>query len=306
MNITKFLLTSTIAVSMSLGAFAQEFQTYPGGLEYQIIKKGTGTYIGKPGDIGQMHIIFMIGDSTILNSRVMNNNIPFDQPLMEPATENDVFVGINKMVDGEVSTFRIKADDFFKNNGQDMPSWVNHTDYASWNVEMVKVQNKEEVESMAKKKAEEQDKTDEAIILKVLKDKKIAVKAIPKNGITKANPKVAYKDNSGIYYIVTHIGNGVKAEPGKMASMNYTGSLLDGTVFDSNIDPAFNHVQPIEFKVDGKQMIKGWDRMAVLMNVGQKVQVFIPSSQAYGPQARQPHIKENSILKFDMELLEIK
>ena len=75
MKIKKAIITGALLAGLSISSYAQEFQKYPGGLEYKIIEKGTGTYEGKPGDIGEMHITFMLGDSTILDSRKMNNNI---------------------------------------------------------------------------------------------------------------------------------------------------------------------------------------------------------------------------------------
>lgn len=87
--------------------------------------------------------------------------------------------------------------------------------------------------------------------------------------------------------------------------MNYTGRLTDGTVFDSNVDPKFNHVQPFEFKLGAGQVIAGWDEGLVGMKVGEKKTLTISPDKAYGPNAV-GIIPANSTLVFDVELVGIK
>ncbi len=305
MKFRHLIFGSALVLASITVANAQNFQKYPSGLEYHFSNKGDGTYQGKTGDIATMHLVFTMGDSTMIDSRKMNNGLPFDQPINNPMYEGDVFEGISQMKKGDKAKFRILAKDFFERNKQPMPEWIKPTDYAAWTIEMVDVKSKEQADLDAANKAAAQLGIDEKIILEHLKSKGIQVAALPKTGNVTPNPKVAYKDEaSGLYYIVLKKGKGAKGENGKKASVNYTGSLLDGTVFDSNVDPQFNHVQPIEFTVGTGQMIKGWDKMVPLMNSGDKVIAILPSPLAYGPQARPPHIPANGILQFEMELLD--
>ncbi|MBX9449345.1 MAG: FKBP-type peptidyl-prolyl cis-trans isomerase [Taibaiella sp.] len=100
-------------------------------------------------------------------------------------------------------------------------------------------------------------------------------------------------------------GTGPNPKAGQKVSVNYTGKLMDGKVFDSNIDPKFNHVTPFEFKVGNGKVIKGWDAGFLSMQKGQKATLYIPSSLAYGKNSPTPAIPANSILVFDVELLDI-
>lgn len=305
MKFSNLIFGAALVLASATMANGQTFQKYPSGLEYHFSNKGTGTYQGKTGDIATMHLVFKMGDSTMIDSRKMNNGMPFDQPINDPMYEGDVFEGIAKMKKGDKAEFRILAKDFFERNKQPMPEWISATDHASWKIEMVDLKSKEQAEQDAAKKASEQSGIDDKIILEHLKAKGISVAALPKSGKITPDPKVAYKDEaSGLYYIVLKNGKGLKGENGKKVSVNYTGSLLDGTVFDSNVDSQFNHVQPIEFTVGTGQMIKGWDKMVPLMQTGDKVIAILPSPLAYGPQARPPHIPANGILQFEMELLD--
>ncbi|MBL7704376.1 MAG: FKBP-type peptidyl-prolyl cis-trans isomerase [Taibaiella sp.] len=306
MKFSHLILSAAVMLSGSATVNAQEFQKYPSGLEYKTITKGSGTYEAQPGDVASLHISFAVSDSTLIDSRKMNNNMPIEQPLNKPNFEGDVFEGILKMKKGEHTEFRLAAKELFARTNQQMPEWIKPGAFAVWHVEMVDVKNKEQMEKEAAEKTAKQMSIDDGLILSHLKSKGITVKALPKNGIVKANPKVAYKDASGLYYIVTKVGTGAAAADDKFVSVNYTGSLLDGKVFDSNVDPKFNHVQPIDFTVGKGQMIKGWDKMLPKMKTGDKVIAILPSALAYGPQARPPHIPANGILQFEMELLSVK
>lgn len=88
--------------------------------------------------------------------------------------------------------------------------------------------------------------------------------------------------------------------------MNYTGRLTDGTVFDSNIDPKFNHVAPFEFTLGAGQVIKGWDEGLVGMKIGEKKTLTIPSDKGYGERGVPGVIPPGATLVFDVELVGIK
>ena len=94
------------------------------------------------------------------------------------------------------------------------------------------------------------------------------------------------------------------AKAGDTVSMNYTGRLADGTVFDSNVDPSFGHVEPFVFTLGAGRVIAGWDEGIVGMKVGDKKTLVVPPEKAYGPNDYGP-IPGNSTLTFEVELLAI-
>lgn len=106
---------------------------------------------------------------------------------------------------------------------------------------------------------------------------------------------------SGLKYIVIEKGDGPKAELQKNVEVHYTGSLLDGKVFDSSID----RNQPIEFILGAGQVIKGWDEGIALMNVGDKLRLIIPPDLGYGEKGAGDVIPPNATLIFDVELISI-
>lgn len=100
-------------------------------------------------------------------------------------------------------------------------------------------------------------------------------------------------------------GEGDMAKSGDTVAVNYTGTLLDGTVFDSNIDEKFGHIEPLVFTIGSGQVIRGWDIGIEGMMVGEKRMLEIESDYAYGPNQYGP-IPPNATLVFEVELLEIR
>ncbi len=97
------------------------------------------------------------------------------------------------------------------------------------------------------------------------------------------------------------VGKGSEAVSGKTVTVHYTGTLKDGTKFDSSLD----RKEPFTFSLGAGQVIKGWDQGIVGMKVGGKRKLTIPAELAYGPNAV-GSIPANSTLVFDVELLEVK
>ncbi|MFA6301361.1 MAG: FKBP-type peptidyl-prolyl cis-trans isomerase [Candidatus Paceibacterota bacterium] len=98
---------------------------------------------------------------------------------------------------------------------------------------------------------------------------------------------------------------GEVAKVGDNVVMNYTGRLEDGTVFDSNVDPKFKHVEPFVFILGAGQVIAGWDKGIVGMKVGEKKTLTIPPEVGYGATGAGGVIPPNATLIFDVELVGI-
>mgnify|MGYP006142944793 CR=1 FL=1 len=87
---------------------------------------------------------------------------------------------------------------------------------------------------------------------------------------------------SGIKITFTKYNYGPLCLKGSKASTNYTGQLLNGTVFDSNVIAKFGHVQPFDFTVGAGQVIPCWDKAVADMSPGDKAIVYCPAATAYG------------------------
>ena len=105
---------------------------------------------------------------------------------------------------------------------------------------------------------------------------------------------------SGLQYKVLKEGNGAQPKKTDTVTVNYRGTLINGTEFDSS----YKRGQPATFPVNG--VIPGWTEALQLMKVGSKYQLVVPSNLAYGERSVGPDIGANSTLIFDVELLDAK
>ncbi|CVK16604.1 MAG: FKBP-type peptidyl-prolyl cis-trans isomerase [Apibacter sp.] len=113
--------------------------------------------------------------------------------------------------------------------------------------------------------------------------------------------KGVFTTASGLQYEVLEKSKSTeKPNPDDMVKVKYTGKLLDGKIFDST--DKNNSGNPIEFQLN--RVIKGWTEGVALMNKGSKYRFFIPSDLAYGENGAGMDIGPNSVLIFDIELVD--
>lgn len=106
---------------------------------------------------------------------------------------------------------------------------------------------------------------------------------------------------SGLQYTDLVEGTGAMPKPGQRVTVHYTGTLEDGTQFDSSRDRG----RPFTFQIGVGQVIKGWDEGVGTMRVGGRRQLVIPPELGYGSRGAGGVIPANATLLFDVELLRI-
>jgi len=294
---------------LALVAFASckpEFEKGRDGLEYRIISKGKGESI-QPGEYLQFHIaqFYNTGrkDSLLTDSR---EGMPvFEQ--LDSATIPPVYYDvISQLRIGDSVIMRILSDTMFKDQPDMMPPFMKK---GRWLTTTIKVLNivKTEAEKDSMRQAatiallEKQAKEDAA---QVEKDDDILKQYFAKNKIT------PQKSPRGMYVEMLEPGTGALLDTSVIAKVNYTGRLLDGKVFDSNTDPAFNHPEPFFVNLTdntmlGNSVITGWSEGLQMLKKGSKAKFYIPSGLAYGRRGAGRDIPPHSILVFDIEVLDV-
>lgn len=243
------------------------------------------------GAVSKINITVKVGDSVVFDSKKMNGGKPVQQPIAPSRALADLMAGFMEMSEGDIATFRAPADSMFPNAAQ-RPPFVKAGAMMTWDVEMVELKTLSDMESETKERMANQSKDIEKYI--------------------KENNVDATKTASGMYIAVSREGKGPKPKPGQIAVMKYTGYLLDGSVFDSNVDPKFQHPTPFEFPVGQGRVIKGWDEGIAALSKGAIAKFIIPSDLAYGGQVTPPRdvspkgIPAHSPLVFDVEVLDFK
>ena len=260
------------------------------GLMYKIVKDAPGTQKAALGDFMEFHISTRMGDSVLFDSRKMNNNMPVPYQVAKPAFGGDLSEGLMMLTTGDSAVFLVSVDSVLKMGGQALP-WMKagEDQKLQYEIAVTKVQTAAQQQAEKKAMAGKQVEIDE----KLLQD------------YFKANNLKPMKTPAGLYYTITEKGKGVMPKTGDKVTMNYTGTTMDGKIFDSNVDPAFSHVQPFTFGLGQGQVIKGWDEGIALMPVGTKGVLYIPSTMAYGERSPSAAIPPNAVLIFDVEVVSI-
>jgi FKBP-type peptidyl-prolyl cis-trans isomerase len=281
------------------------FKKTESGLEYQLYSKNKdggyatkeapkdSTKLNKTGQIIRMHMKYTTGkDSVLMDS--YSKGMPFYIPVTKPSFKGGLEEAFAMVTPGDSGVFKVSADSLFtKTFKQPLPPFIEKGSFLTFYVRTDKAMSEQEAmmdqqtEMMAY--MEKQKKTDEAVIQKYIKEKGLK----------------AQKTNSGLYYVITQPGTGTTPAPGNMVSVGYTGTTLDGKEFDSSYKNPQSQGKPIEFPIGQGAVIPGWDEGIALLNKGSKATLIIPSTLAYGPQ-EQAKIPANSVLRFDVELVDIK
>lgn len=141
-----------------------------------------------------------------------------------------------------------------------------------------------------------QQKLQEFMMKKVNVQKEEGRKFLEEN---KKQPGIVSLPN-GIQYKIIHQGSGVKPALEDTIKVHYKGTTIDGNVFDDS----YSRGEPIEFPLGN--LIEGWKQTLVLMPVGSKWQIFLPSDFGYGDRGAGANIPGGAALIFELELLDVK
>lgn len=152
-----------------------------------------------------------------------------------------------------------------------------------------------------------------AAATKAVEKKAAGTKAAGKEAVTKAKGtekptgKLAERwvtTKTGLKYLDEKVGAGEVAAAGNSVQVNYTGWLDDGGKKGKQFDSSVGK-QPLTFKINNNEVIKGWDEGVTGMKVGGKRTLIVPSDLGYGAQGYPGAIPPNSTLIFDVELLKV-
>ena len=298
-KINSILLSAGMLVaSVGVMSCQKRTETTSDGIEYTFIKEGEQ----KPaaGEYVVYHFTAKTAnDSTFISS--------YDQPTpayilhSEPAEGiagiDEVFSNLKK---GDSVVVKAAAEKVF---GPNLPPFLALGQDVTINIGVVEILKEEVFQDYFNDlfEASQKKQTD--------KDIQIIEDYIAENNLN------ATKTESGLFYVIEEEGDGPEVEEGSTVGVNYTGYVLDGTVFDTSLEEVAKAnnkfmegrpYEPIEFQVGMGRVIPGWDEGLQHLRKGSKAKLLIPSTLAYGSQQVSPEIKANSVLIFDVEVTDVK
>ncbi|GAB4028281.1 FKBP-type peptidyl-prolyl cis-trans isomerase [Spirosoma koreense] len=264
-------------------------QVTDNGLKYKIHEQGEGTRKGKVGDILTLHLTLMNSKDSVLRD-THKEGAPFQMLLQVPPFKGSYEEGLTMLGKGDSATFYVSADSLFTRAMQPFPPGVQKGTDIGIAVKILNIQTEDEY-----KKAQAADATKQKGI-----DEKVIADYVAKNGLA---GKVQ-KTESGVNYVVTQPGSGPTPQRGDVVQVHYAGKLLNGKEFDNSRTNPQAAGKPAQFQIGVGMVIPGWEEGVMKMHKGEKATLIIPSTLAYGPRGN-PTIPANSVLLFDIELLDI-
>lgn len=297
-------LSAAIISLLFLAACSQPFKKGEKGMEYKIISDGKGQKI-VPGNFLEMAYDQVYNgpnrDTVLFNSNDYGNQIV---PLDSMQLPKEYYSIFSQMRGGDSLIMRQLTDSLMKQPGVNLPVFMKKGAYITGHFKVLKVYTSQQQADSAMKALNRIAQVRDSIkaIDQLRKDDKAIQEYLNRKNIR------AVKAPMGTYVEILNAGEGDPLDTAIVLSVNYTGSLLDnGKVFDSNVDTAFNHVEP--FKVylgapPGTQVIKGWTDGLMLLRKNAEAVLYIPSSLAYGPRGAGNDIKPNANLMFKVKVVD--
>jgi FKBP-type peptidyl-prolyl cis-trans isomerase len=288
--------------TLLLASCSKPYKKSPDGSEYKVIGNDKGKKAINGGFI-QLNILVKYKDSILFNTAEQGSPkfIPFDTARLPEFFKN--------IHEGDSIIIKTATDTLIKANRAE--PYMKKGQFVFQYLKVAKVfATREEAEIAAKAfeagaKALQYKKTIEQIEKNLVtdadqmkKDDVIITDYLAKNNIK------ATKTKWGTYVAIVTPGTGANLTEKEIAKVNYTGRNLKDSVFDSNTDPRFDHLQPYNVKLNEFSVIPGWIDGIKMLQKGSVAKLIIPSSLAYGKEGKGGNIGPNEVLIFDITVLD--
>ena len=297
-----FVVATAACASLMTACNSDKFKKTDNGLKYKF------EVVNKEGQMPQMGDL-LVGELTCkLDTSILFSNVGHPDRIFQVAEsmfKGDIQEGLQMMHEGDKATFAIPADSIakFLQPNQMPPMYkAGEGQMFYYEIALQDIVTKEELAQ------------EEANFIEEMNPRKDNEAALLAEYI--ANQNITVKPTaSGLYVIVNKKGNGPKVEAGKTVSVNYTGRLLDGTIFDTSekeVAEEANKVQPgrvyepMTYIVGQQPLIAGWDEGIKGQTEGSEITLVMPSNLGYGARGAGRDIMPYSPLVFNISILSVK
>ena len=265
---------------------SKEFKDSPDGFKYLIVNDADGP-MPQDGSFIQYNFEYKDEtDSMIIDSKEFGTPVIIQCQLAGWESAGPLYKALKMVGEGDSAIFKIPTNALFTESfSSPVPQGIDPNGEITVYIGAPDIMLQDEYENMLADRDAAQTETDVALIEQYLSDNNIE----------------AQSTESGLRYTILDEGTGAYPNPGETVTVHYRGTLLDGTEFDSS----YGRAEPFKFPIGQGQVIPGWDEGIPLLKKGGKAVFYIPSSMAYGGRGAGNIIKPYSVLKFDVELIDI-
>ena len=281
------LLFGLLAAGLVTSCGKTSYKKTPGGMPYKIFR-GKDTQYVRMDNVVKISLVQKINDSVLYTTE---GNLPIYMPIL---TQNfrlydlaEIWTSLRK--GDSVETVQM-MDTFIKKNPAGIPPQFKKGDRIITRLRILDIFTND---SLAK--------ADE----KIYKDKALAAEISVVEKYLAEKKITAQRTPSGAFVEVINAGSGREVDTGAMVTINYTGTSWSGTRFDSNTDTSFGHAEPYSYPAGERQMIQGFDEAVLMVRKGAVIRAYIPAALGYGAAGREPNIKKNEHLIFDIEITDV-
>ncbi len=282
MKVLRLLFFLVLLVTISCNKKNDGFTTHSSGLKYRFIQTNPSGDSPKVGDIVVLSIKFYNDENKLIDGSDF-----YRMQISRSTYKGDFHTGLQMLQVGDSVCFKLDAASYYENTRKEqLPVELQQGDPIYVYLRLTNILSAASLETERRGYYH----TDEAQEIQLLKSYLELTN-------TQAEPT-----ESGMYIIHKREGSGSTPVAGQTLLVHYTGTTIDGKIFDTSLKKG----HPLKFVIGRGEVIKGWDEGFMSMKKGGKARFIIPSKLAYGKQGFGADILPYSTLVFDVELIDIK
>ena len=294
-----------------------DWQTTESGLQYYFARRNENGARPEEGYLRtRLNVFLEVEDSMLTPETYQSRDISVFHQTKDEIKNGSMEEGVGLMNIGDSALFRVNTFTAYQQSLRSpVPSGVSNDGYVIFMLAMYENITEEQHSAMLMKTRYDmqldyifQNFTDSTSGAKAIyeQDQQTIANYLAQNNITTVDAPL------GVKVEVVEEGNGNTVTLGHVVNVNYTGTLLNGTMFDTSIEEnakqggVYNPQRtygPLQYVAGQFRLIAGWEAGVMGHKVGSKINLYIPSGAAYGPRERSEVIQPNSILKFEIEII---
>ncbi len=264
--------------------FQKNEQEY-GDIEYRFVRHNPDSMKIKNGDVLFLEMDYYTeSGQKVYSSRDVSDNF---RMYANDGEKGSIELGISMMHKGDSAIFKVAAGPFYQNTRKrPLPSVLKPDDKLVFHIRIDNIFDGVEYQKQIDEYNERMEAQEKMILRDYVRNERITAKP----------------SESGLYKIVTKPGTGTETAAGKMVTVHFVGTKIDGSEFDNS----YKRGEPFSFQLGAGKSILGFEEGISSMRRGEKCRLIFPSSLGYGARGVSGRIEPFSTLIFDVELIDFK